>query len=160
MSASYPPSGGRPPLSCQRCGMSLPPNEMRCGNCGFSNVPGPGGNVPGGSSPQMPMSGPPSQSGFNLRQQFGSGTWGSQPGPQMGRPANAPTASGLFTPPSIPQPIHLVLFPSHPVPFLSCLVPSRLDQPPRQIWMVGHFQSRLVCQQPTDLRRPLPPLQL
>jgi len=98
--------------------MSLPPNEMRCGNCGFSNVPGPGGNIPGGSSPQMPMSGPPSQSGFNLRQQFGSGTWGSQPGPQMGRPANAPTASGLFTPPSIPQPIT-----SGPVPVTPGPVP-------------------------------------
>ncbi len=64
------------------------------------------------------MSGPPSQAGFNLRQQFGSGTWGSQAGPQMGRPAGAPTASGLYTPPSIPQPI-----PSGPVPVTPGPVP-------------------------------------
>lgn len=101
MSVNYPPSGGRPPQSCQRCGMSLPPNETRCGNCGFTNMPGPGGNFPGGSSSNMP----PSQAGFGPGQpgQFNSGAWGPASGAQLGRPAGPPTASGLFTPLSIPQ---------------------------------------------------------
>jgi hypothetical protein len=95
--------------SCQRCGMSLPPNEVRCGNCGFSNVPGQGGNSLGGSPSNMPNGGPGPQAAFN-QGQFGSGTWRPSGGPppsgaQRSQTAGAPTASGLYTPPSIPQPM-------------------------------------------------------
>jgi hypothetical protein len=110
MSLSYPPSGGRPMQSCQRCGMSLPPNEVRCGNCGFSNVPGQGGNSFGGSPSNMPNGGPGPQAASNPGQ-FGGGTWrppagGPTSGAQWGgQPVNTSTASGLYTPPSIPQPV-------------------------------------------------------
>src|SRR5579862_6363487 len=44
MSSSYPPYGGTQVRSCQRCGVALPPNEVYCGNCGYSNAPAQGGN--------------------------------------------------------------------------------------------------------------------
>ncbi|QBD82694.1 hypothetical protein EPA93_44700 [Ktedonosporobacter rubrisoli] len=65
MSSAYPPFGGAPAQLCQRCGMALPPNEVYCTNCGYSNTPAQGtppgtgslaSNIQwGGGAPQAQM---------------------------------------------------------------------------------------------------------
>lgn len=65
MSSNHSPRGGVITRSCQRCRMSLPPNEARCGNCGFMNVSGPGSGAAGGPISQV-LSG---------QSQAGGGLW-------------------------------------------------------------------------------------
>ncbi len=97
--------------SCQRCRMSLSANEARCGNCGFMNTPGQGGNGSrrgllsmAGVGSGVPM--PPAQS-----QSGGDGLWTppeDEPASdaQWGGPVGQAAPTGLYTPPSIPQPMN------------------------------------------------------
>jgi hypothetical protein len=86
MSSSYPPYGGTQARPCQRCGVALPPNEVYCGNCGYSNTPSQGGNPANASWGGMQQAAYGSGQGQYSNAQWGQG----QPAQQMGRGNYAP----------------------------------------------------------------------
>jgi peptidoglycan/LPS O-acetylase OafA/YrhL len=96
MSSAYPPSGGASARECQHCGMFLPPNEVSCRNCGYSNAPAQESNG-AGSVPAMASWGrmPPTSSGSPSR----------DAGQQRGQPSPAaPTMQNMFSgQPPVPQ---------------------------------------------------------
>lgn len=110
MSSAYPPYGGAPTQVCQRCGASLPPNEVYCGNCGYYNAPAqgtvladggqPASNTPWGVPPTAYAGGVPptayaggSPSTTYGQNQYGGSSWGQQPAPPV---QNDPYAQSPF----------------------------------------------------------------
>lgn len=95
--------------SCQQCRMSLSPNEARCGNCGFMNASGQGGNRRGLLSMAGVELGAPQSPA--QQSQPGEGLWvppEDEPASdaQWGNPVGQAAATRLYTPPSIPQPVN------------------------------------------------------
>lgn len=122
MSSSYPPYGGTQARPCQRCGVALPPNEVYCGNCGYSNTPSQGGNPANASWGGMQQAsygpgqgqysnaqrgqGQPAQQmsrgNYAPPQQMGSGNYGPPP-QQMGSGSYGPPGSYRSAAPSSPS---------------------------------------------------------
>lgn len=80
MSSTYP-YGGEQVRSCQRCGMTLPPNEVYCGNCGYYNaLPAANTQNQRPSSPNMPWGGGTPQTSYG-QNQYAQQQWGQPPAP-------------------------------------------------------------------------------
>lgn len=81
MSSMYPPYGAAPAKLCQRCGVSLPPNELYCANCGYYNAPSQMNSPTSQPQPSGMTWGSPTPS-----TSYGSGQYGGQqPGPYGGQ---------------------------------------------------------------------------
>jgi hypothetical protein len=96
--------------SCQQCRMSLSPNEVRCGNCGFMNASEPGGNGPRRGLLSMAGVGFGAPAQPTQSQAGGDGLWvppeDEPAAAQWGGSAGQAAPTGLYTPPSIPQPVN------------------------------------------------------
>jgi hypothetical protein len=97
MSSAYPPYGGAPVRPCQRCGMSLPLNEVYCRNCGYYNTPAQSSNAVG-SAPANASWGatPPTAYGQYPQNQYAGQQWGQSPPP-------APVQNNSYDQYSVPQ---------------------------------------------------------
>lgn len=96
MSSAYPPYGGAPTQPCQRCGVSLPLNEVYCRNCGHYNTPTQGSNGVG-SVPANASWGTTPPTAYGSQNQYA--------GQQWGQPSSAASTvqSNFYDQPPVPQ---------------------------------------------------------
>lgn len=90
MSSAYPPYGGVSVRPCQRCGMSLPLNEVYCRNCGYYNTPGQSSNAVGiaPANAAWGEAAPPTAYGQYPQHQYAGQQWGQSPPPAPGMQNN------------------------------------------------------------------------